>query len=215
MFQQGIVISSTVALLGLIILIYLGYKIIHDKMSFLSTYPSDLINNSNSKVTKTILYWLYLILSGFNFVFFFFTFNTKTTLIGGCILLFASLLAIILPFFKNIKSLSYYSIIYFLISSFGSLMCGLGGIVEVQIAGHYSYPLWLAIIFIIIGVIEFGLVFVPPLWNIQFNQKTEENGKTIYIRPKKSILSLFQWIYLGIGYIQCIFLLIASFLLKL
>ena len=117
--------------------------------------------------------------------------------------------------FKNIKSLSYYSIIYFLISSFGSLMCGLGGIVEVQIAGHYSYPLWLAIIFIIIGVIEFGLVFVPPLWNIQFNQKTEENGKTIYIRPKKSILSLFQWIYLGIGYIQCILLLIASFLLKL
>lgn len=215
MFQQGIVISSTVALLGLIILIYLGYKIIHDKMSFLSTYPSDLINDSNSKVTKTILYWLYLILSGFNFVFFFFTFNTKMTLIGGCILLFASLLAIILPFFKNIKSLSYYSIIYFLISSFGSLMCGLGGIVEVQIAGHYSYPLWLAIIFIIIGVIEFGLVFVPPLWNIQFNQKTEENGKTIYIRPKKSILSLFQWIYLGIGYIQCIFLLIASFLLKL
>ena len=211
MFQQGIVISSTVALLGLIILIYLGYKIIHDKMSFLSTYPSDLINDSNSKVTKTILYWLYLILSGFNFVFFFFTFNTKTTLIGGCILLFASLLAIILPFFKNIKSLSYYSIIYFLISSFGSLMCGLGGIVEVQIAGHYSYPLWLAIIFIIIGVIE----FVPPLWNIQFNQKTEENGKTIYIRPKKSILSLFQWIYLGIGYIQCILLLIASFLLKL
>ena len=204
MFQQGIVISSTV-----------GYKIIHDKMSFLSTYPSDLINDSNSKVTKTILYWLYLILSGFNFVFFFFTFNTKTTLIGGCILLFASLLAIILPFFKNIKSLSYYSIIYFLISSFGSLMCGLGGIVEVQIAGHYSYPLWLAIIFIIIGVIEFGLVFVPPLWNIQFNQKTEENGKTIYIRPKKSILSLFQWIYLGIGYIQCILLLIASFLLKL
>ncbi len=215
MFQQGIVISSTVALLGLIVLIYLGYKIIHDKMSFLSTYPSDLINDYNSKVTKTILYWLYLILSGFNFVFFFFTFNTKTTLIGGCILLFASLLAIILPFFKNIKSLSYYSIIYFLISSFGSLMCGLGGIVEVQIAGHYSYPLWLAIIFIIIGVIEFGLVFVPPLWNIQFNQKTEENGKTIYIRPKKSILSLFQWIYLGIGYIQCILLLIASFLLKL
>ena len=215
MFQQGIVISSTVALLGLIVLIYLGYKIIHDKMSFLSTYPSDLINDYNSKVTKTILYWLYLILSGFILVFFFFTFNTKTTLIGGCILLFASLLAIILPFFKNIKSLSYYSIIYFLISSFGSLMCGLGGIVEVQIAGHYSYPLWLAIIFIIIGVIEFGLVFVPPLWNIQFNQKTEENGKTIYIRPKKSILSLFQWIYLGIGYIQCILLLIASFLLKL
>ena len=55
------------------------------------------------------------------------------------------------------------------------------------------------VIGIIMGVIGLGLLislFVPKLKSWMYLEKSEEDGKTVYVRPKNSILAIYEWIFI-------------------
>lgn len=88
-----------------------------------------------------------------------------------------------------------------LIFAIGYFITAIGGTALVACAaffggGNIQFNKVIAIIMAVIGVVLLAILFVPKLKNWMYLEKSEEDGKTIYVRPKYSLLAFYEWIYL-------------------
>lgn len=111
-------------------------------------------------------------------------------------------LSFLFLYFSNILSLNYYKL--HLISSIGgffffSAACILSGIgpfiskVGVELT-YFSKPVMVVVG--VVGAIAFLALINPKLTNWAKMEKAEENGKTIYVKPKVNFYALYEWVYL-------------------
>lgn len=76
---------------------------------------------------------------------------------------------------------------------------------------EFSNPI--AYIMGIVGVLLVVMLFFPQLKRWAMLEKTEEDGKVIYVRPKVSIMALIEWIYFFAHVLNMLLLIINSFVL--
>jgi hypothetical protein len=74
---------------------------------------------------------------------------------------------------------------------------------------HYDFNEPIQIIFGILGLFLLCLFFLPKLKKWSYLEKSEEDGKTVYVRPKVSPLALLEWVFL-LGQLLNMVLLLAA-----
>lgn len=91
-------------------------------------------------------------------------------------------------------------------SSFLALLTSLLG------GGFVTFNKIIGIIMASLGFVLLVILFVPKLKYWMYLEKSEENGKTIYVRPKISILSLYEWIFIFAHVANLLLLAVSGFL---
>ena len=66
----------------------------------------------------------------------------------------------------------------------------------------------IAIIMGVVGILLFLLLFIPQLKKWMYLDKCENNGKTIYVRPKYCALAIVEWIFYIAGLFNLALLLV-------
>lgn len=111
-------------------------------------------------------------------------------------------LSLIALFISNILPLSYYrqhlAFYVIAVSLFGFSCISLGMIkwVHGDSGSESNYTYWTLIPTLIIGIVVLVSLVNPKLMNWAKMDRTEENGKTIYVRPKVNFLALYEWVLL-------------------
>jgi len=62
-----------------------------------------------------------------------------------------------------------------------------------------QYPIVLGIICIVLAIIIFLLLLNPKLYRWMYLEKVEEDGVQVLKRPKVVVLSLYEWIFMGLS----------------
>lgn len=121
-------------------------------------------------------------------------------------------LSLLLLLLSNLLSLNYYKSHIFcstaslLLFAFSCICFGLIKIVKGDAGSSNSYTYAVLIPVFIIGLLVLLSLINPKLMNWAKMDKAEENGKTIYVRPKINFLALYEWILLCLHGIIPIFL---------
>jgi len=77
----------------------------------------------------------------------------------------------------------------------------------------YEFNMVIGIIMGVLGFILLALLFIPQLKKWMYMDKVEENGTTIYIRPKVCSLAIVEWIFFLAQLINMILLIINYFVI--
>lgn len=96
--------------------------------------------------------------------------------------------------------------------SLSTILLTFAGIVEGTMESSTQINLTIRIFLGIIGFVSFFALFNPKLLNWSKMDKTEEDGKTIYVKPKFNFLALYEWIYLILSYFVSFLLMINLFI---
>jgi len=102
-------------------------------------------------------------------------------------------------------------VIFFLTQIGGDIML----LVAVVTRGYFPYEfnMVIGIIMGVLGFILLALLFIPQLKKWMYMDKVEENGTTIYIRPKVCSLAIVEWIFFLAQLINMILLIINYFVI--
>jgi len=84
--------------------------------------------------------------------------------------------------------------VFFFLGEIGGNVTVLIGYLSNQ-GQHIVFNMPIAVIFGILGGILIIVLLMPQLKRWKYMQKSEENGKVVYIRPKVSSLALTEWIF--------------------
>lgn len=95
---------------------------------------------------------------------------------------------------ENYKLHIIFALVALVFYAFPSILVGLSFIIgEGAIALDGSMNLVITIVIGVIGFIAFLLLFNPKLALWAKMEKSEDNGKTIYVRPKINFLCVYEW----------------------
>ncbi len=135
---------------------------------------------------------------------------------GGYMYFLAAMLPISLLCLSvsNILSLTFYkshislAFIGFFLFSLSCILLGISFLIPSAMldTDQVSQPIF--IIVSILGVVLLGSLFNSKLLNWFRMDKTEENGKTYYVKPKVNFFAMYEWIFLGMEYLVSFLLLI-------
>lgn len=85
------------------------------------------------------------------------------------------------------------STVFFVTTVIGSFLTLTTALIGYDSLIRFNLPL--AAVMALVGLVLLIILFVPKLKYWMYLEKSEENGKTVYVRPKVSILSLYEWIF--------------------
>ncbi len=204
-------------LLYIFLLIYANHTLRkEERNSILNSFPYLYYQN----MPRSARIFLYMILlMGVLFLgvgdCFFFSCRSYTTY--QTILSFLFTIECLCLYCSNLLSLTYYklhlisSILAFFFFAAGCLLTGLitfiGG---AAINLYYNLPI--TIIIGVIGLLCFIALFNPKLTNWAKMQKTEEDGKVVYVRPKINYYAFYEWMCLGLNIVVSVLFLINLFI---
>lgn len=203
-------------LLYIFFLIYANHTVRkEERNSILNSFPYLYYQNmpTSARIFLYVILWMGLLCLGGGDCFFF-TCRSYTT--------YQTILAVLFPvecfclYASNVLSFNYYKIhlfssaLAFFFFATGCLLTGLitfiGG---AAINIYYNLPI--TIIIGVIGLLCFIALFNPKLTNWAKMQKTEENGKVVYIRPKVNFYAFYEWMCLALNIVVSVLLLINLF----
>lgn len=200
----------------IMILAYCVFSMKKYHYRFYHNYPGELIDNTDNKPFSLAVLILFVSCSILCFYFGFEVYETVLGLIAGIMLGVTSLLLLPLTIIndQHRKTHTILSYIFYICSAMSSILVGFAGIIESPIVMSPALPLPVAIIFLVIGLCEVILILYPKIWTPTYLLKTEEDGKTIYVRPKFLLPALYEWIYVGLLIIEIMVVLGTSLFLK-
>ncbi len=186
-----------------------------ERNSFLNSFPYLYYQNMpiSMRIFLYILLGLGIVLLGLGESFFFSAMTFTPYQLALAILFPISSLCLYL---SNILSLNYYkfhlitSILGFFFFASASLLTGLITFISGTGVQIY-YNTAITVIIGVIGLLSFLSLLNPKLANWAKMQKTEVNGKVVYVRPKVNFYALYEWIYLGLQTVVAILLLVNIF----
>lgn len=171
------------------------------KSHFRNSFPYNFYM-SDSIVMRVVLYVLLglgTLMTCVGEAFFFISFNSSFMLILG-IALPLSLLFIAI---SNVIPLSYYKLhLVFSLSGF----CLFGGsgillafvkVIPNALGSNYDFLIFLSVMFGFLGFVSLLSLLNPKLSSWAKMDKTEEDGKTYYVKPKINFYALYEWIFLA------------------
>lgn len=179
-------------------------------------YPGELLDNTDKKPFSLAVLIFFVSCTILSFFFAFEIYKTVLGLIAGVMLAFTSLLIIPLVIIndQHRKLHTILSFIFYISSAMSSVLVGFAGLIEAPIVMSPALPIPVAIIFLVIGLIEAVLILYPKIWTPTYLLKTEEDGKTIYVRPKFLLPALYEWIYIGLLVVEILVVLGTDIFLK-
>lgn len=168
-----------------------------DSFSIRNHYPFEVSSNFDykSRITYMFLFATFITCAALSYTLIF----TDLSSFMGKIIAVVWGLSMIFFLIINFVDLSYcklhlsFAIAYFILSIGGS---ALTVCVSFFGGGRFQFNKVIAIIMAVIGLGLLVILFVPKLKNWMYLEKSEEDGKTIYVRPKYSLLAFYEWIYL-------------------
>lgn len=126
------------------------------------------------------------------------TFFNLPTVVGKATALFLSVSTIFILTAFSINLVDYKKhvicdVLLFVLTSLGSILAFFTTLDNEVI---YKFNFVLGIIMGVVGLALLVSLFVPKLKSWMYLEKSEENGKTIYVRPKNSILAIYEWMFI-------------------
>ncbi|MCI2069518.1 MAG: hypothetical protein LKJ88_08185 [Bacilli bacterium] len=183
--------------LGLIILILpsLLFNAKEEKYSFLRYFPCELASSLKGRIILLTVCLLFSFASSLAFVYNLINCRSGlfiTSWILEALSLFA-FIGVLLYGLDNYKAHIIADAIFFVGEAGGDLAL-LFALLFSQ-GRHYDFNETIQIIFGVIGFFLVCLFFLPKLKRWSYLEKSEENGKVVYVRPKVSPLALLEWVF--------------------
>lgn len=125
---------------------------------------------------------------------------------GGMILSFIGV------FFSHIIPLDYYkfhiitALVGFVFYSFSTILLGLSAIVPGAITLDGCFNIGISIVIGVLGFLVFLSLFNPKLMNWAKMDKTEVDGTTIYVKPKRNYLAIYEWMMIVLHIVSLLLL---------
>lgn len=198
-------IGALLLLLAYYILVIYSNRAIEreERNSFLNSFPYLYYQNMpmSMRLFLYILLGVGVVMLGLGESFFFSAITFSSYQLALAILFPIASLCLYL---SNILSLNYYkmhlitSILGFFFFASACLLTGLVTFVSGTGINMY-YNRAITIVIGVIGLLCFLSLLNPKLANWAKMQKTEVNGKVVYIRPKVNFYALYEWIYLSLN----------------
>lgn len=183
------------------------------KFSYLNCFPYEVVLNYTQRIVLLALGTLFVMFATQSYILTFIKCTNPMYYSG----LFLELISLIVFLGILYFGLDYYkthivmSVIFFL------TQIGADVLFFVAVMFKDYYPLEfnkvIGIIMGVIGLILLVLLFIPQLKKWMYMEKTEENGTTIYVRPKVCSLAVVEWIFFLTQLINMILLIVNYFVI--
>lgn len=181
-----------------------------DDFSYLSFYPFEAGYDKPRNIALSAISMVFAFISVFAYSSVLIMLN-RPVFISALVFFIISLMGFLLSVFFGFEYLKVH-----LIGDIAMFLGEAGGDISLLLAcvfkGNYidPFPSAIMIIFGIIGIILLGLLFHPSIKRWAFLEKSEENGKVIYVRPKVNYLALMEWVYLVGHLVNMVLFIIAA-----
>lgn len=194
----SLVFSSISFIIGLGICLFFLFSNKKKDYSIFNCFPFEMSETFKSYLVLLVLVFLFVLSSSISYV-------TNLGLdsyilsISSIILEIIGLIGILIIFMFKLDYYKFHligAILLFIGTIGGNLSIGINYFINLSLSNPFNFNSVIAIVLFIIGILQLGLVFIPQLKTWSSLQKTEENGKTIYIRPKFNGLTFLEWVFI-------------------
>lgn len=184
--------------LGLVICLLPIFVNTKKPFSVLNSFPCEL--EINNKRMFSYLLLVFTFISGICFI----TDNMSINTVQVIILIILECISVISFFLMFVTPLNFYKyhLIFTTIFFMSSIGSNLGMFIDKMIYISaingpiiFDVSIIASFIFGAIGLIQIALLFLPQLKNWSKLEKSEENGKVIYVKPKFNALAFLEWFY--------------------
>lgn len=199
------------------ILVYAIYSKRRFHYRFTHNYPYELLDQGKMRYPHLAITVILLTGVMLSFIFGVGNYSSILSVVSSIFMSIGALLILPIIYIEvsNPKTHLIFSYLFFLFTLGGCILCGLSSLIESPLPLVPVRPNFISIIFLVLSGIELLTLINPKLWKIVFLEKCEEDGKIIYVRPKFSILSTYEWLFIGFNLIELIIVFISTFFYSL
>lgn len=217
MNNQALIFCVVSIVLMFLVIIYSLFSRSKFHYRFTHNYPYELLGQGKMRYPHLAI--IVILISGMilSYIFGVAAYKSTLSIISAVFMAIATILILPLLYIEveNPKLHVAFSYLFFLFTFGGNILFGLSGLIESPIVLVPPCPLFISIIFLSMAALEFFSLINPKLWKIVFLEKCEEDGKTIYVRPKFSILATYEWLFIVANFLGIVSIFIATFFYSL
>lgn len=181
------------------------------KYSFFNCFPCEMARNVNQKGVVICLAMLFVMLASEGYASNF-AMVRRTSFYSSMVFEILSclgFLGIVIFGLDHYKTHVIFDVIFFLAEIGGNINTFIGYLINME--EHIAFNYYISIVFGVLGGILIIILLLPQLKRWMFLEKSEENGKVVYVRPKVSSLALTEWIFFLAHLVNMILLIINAF----
>jgi hypothetical protein len=187
---------SIILALGIVLFPFFSFHKKDERYSFARYFPCEMASSLKDKIILLGLGTLFSMCAAESYVSNLFLCRSPIFL-TAMILEILSLLALLAVLAYGLDYLKIHIIadlIFAIGEGMGDVSLLLGVLIDEE--KHYPFSLALGVVMGLVGLALLVLLFLPKLKRWAYLDKSEEDGKVVYVRPKVSPLALIEWIYL-------------------
>lgn len=182
------------------------------KYSFLNCFPCEMARTPNQKGIVICLVMLFVMLASEAYASNF-AMVRRTSFYSSLVFEVLSclgFLGVVIFTLDHYKAHVIFDVIFFLAEIGGNINTFIGYLINME--EHITFDYYISIVFGIMGAILIIILLLPQLKRWMFLEKSEEDGKVVYVRPKVSSLALTEWVFFAAHLVNMILLLINAFI---